>query len=150
MDDNYKNWQRLALQIIIEVIEDYKVTRDRYRKEALLRWFDTGYGGTVCELAGMDPDYIKREVQNIEKYNRYDNEGTKEVYPTAGKESKYQIKGYNLQKEPNKEGDQQSDAGRDRLLEAFRYYQQAGSCCDWVPFSTKIRVTKESEGAGIF
>ena len=146
MDDNYKNWQQLALRIIIEVIEDYKVTRDYYRKEALLRWFDTGYGGTVCELAGMDPDYIKREVQNIEKHIRYDNQGTQKVYPTAGQESKYQTKGYNLQKEPDKEGDQQSDAGGDRLLEAFRYFKQARPSCDWVPFSTKIRAAEESQG----
>ena len=145
MDDNYKNWQRLALQIIIEVIEDYKATRDHYRKEALLRWFDTGYGGTVCELAGMDPDYIKREVQNIEKHIGYDNKGAEEVYPATGKESKYQTKGYNLQKEPDKEGDLSSDAGGDRLLEACRYYKQAGKSCDWVPFSTKIRAAEESQ-----
>ena len=146
MDDNYKNWQRLALRIIIEVIEDYKATRDHYKKEALLRWFETGYGGTVCELAGMDPDYIKREVQNIEKHIRYDNKGAKEVYPATGKESKYQTKGYNLQKEPYKEGDLQSNAGGDKLLEAFRYYKQAGKSCDWLPFSTKTRVTEESQG----
>ena len=146
MDDNYKNGQRLALQIIIEVIEDYKATRDHYRKEALLRWFDTGYGGTVCELAGMDPDYIKREVQNIEKHIRYDNKRAKEVHPATGKESKYQVKGYNLQKEPDKEGDLQSDAGGDRLLEAFRYFKQAGKSRDWLPVSTKTRVATESQG----
>ena len=112
MDEYYKNWQRFALRIIIEVIVDYKITRDKYRKEALLRWFDTGYGGTVCELAGMDPDYIKREVQNIDKRHiTNDNERTQKVYPSAGKESKYPAKGYNLQKEPYKEGDQQGNGG---------------------------------------
>ena len=146
MDDYIKNWQCLSLQIIIEVIEDYKVTRDQYKKEALIRWFDTGYGSTVCELAGMDPDYIKREVQHIEKHIRNDNKGTKKVYPAAGKESKYPVEGYNLQKEPYKEGDQQSDGGGDQLLAAFRYYQQKGKSCDWLPFSTKIRATEESQG----
>ena len=146
MDDYIKNWQRLALQIIIETIEDYKDTRDQYKKEALIRWFDTGYGSTVCELAGMDPDYIKREVQHIEKHIRNDNKGIKKVYPATGKESKYPVEGYNLQKEPDKEGDQQSDAGGDRLLEAFRYFKQARPSCDWVPFSTKIRAAEESQG----
>lgn len=144
MDDNYKNWQRLALHIIIEVIEDYKITRDYYRKEALLKWFDTGYGSTVCELAGMDPDYIKREVQNIEKYIRYDNKGIKKVYPSAGKKSKYPVEGHNLSKEPYQKRNKSCDGGGDKLLEAFRYYQQAGKGCNWIPFSTKSRTTEES------
>ena len=145
MDDNYRNWQLLATQIIIEIVEDYRDTRDQYKKEALIRWFDTGYGSTVCELAGMDPDYIKREVQHIEKHIRNDNQGTQKIYQTAGKESKYPAEGYNLQKEPDKKRDQQSNGGGDQLLAAFRYYQQKGKSCDWIPFSTKIRAAEESQ-----
>ena len=144
MDDNYKNWRRLALQIIIEVIEDYKATKDHFRKEALLKWFDTGYGSSVCELAGMDPDYIKREVQNIEKYIRYDNKGIKKVYPSAGEKGKYPVKGYNISEELNQKRNKPGDGGGDKLLEAFRYYQQAGKSSDWIPFSTKIRAAEES------
>ena len=138
--DNYESWMQLAAQIIIEVIEDYRNSRDHFRRDSLIRWFDTPYGITICDLAGMDPEYIKREVQYIDKQEhiRNDNKGIKKVYSATGKESKYPVKGYNLQKEPDKEGDFQSDAGGDRLLEAFRYFKQAGKSCDWVPVSTKI------------
>lgn len=137
MDDNYESWMQLAAQIIIEVIEDYRISRDHFRRESLIRWFDTPYGKTICDLAGMNSEYIKREVQYIEKHIRNDNKGIKKVYPATGKESKYQVKGYNLQKEPYKEGDLQSNAGGDRLLEAFRYFKQAGKSCNWLPVSTK-------------
>ena len=140
MDDNYENWMQLAAQIIIEVIEDYRNSRDHYQRVSLIKWFDTSYGITICDLAGMNSEYIKREVQYIDKQEhiRNDNKGIKKVYPATGKESKYQVKGYNLQKKPNKKRDLQSDAGGDRLLEAFRYYKQAGKSCDWLPVSTKI------------
>ena len=67
MDENYENWSYLAAGIIIEVIEDYRASRDKYYKTAMLRWFDTSYGNTICELAGLSSDYIKREVQRYEE-----------------------------------------------------------------------------------
>ena len=82
-DENYKY---LAAQIIIEIIEDYKISKrrkDKYKCEALLRWFDTPYGDSICELAGYDPNYIKKEVQNIESYKTNiinDYKGIKEIY----------------------------------------------------------------------
>lgn len=146
MDDNYESWMYLASQIIIEIIEDIRSTRDHYKKEALYRWFDTPYGNTVCELAGVNSDYIKREVQYLEKRDfKNDNTRIKKVYQTAGQEGKYPVKGYNVQKKSNSEGNIQSSTGGDRLLEAFRYYQQKGKSCDWVPFSTKIRAAEESQ-----
>lgn len=125
MDDNYESWMQLAAQIIIEVIEDYRISRDHFQRDSLIKWFDTPYGKTICDLAGMDSEYIKKGVQYIDKKEHIgnDNKRTKKVYSATGKESKYQIKGYNLQKEPYKEGDQQSNAGRDRLFKAFRYYK---------------------------
>lgn len=61
--DYANNWRLLASQIIIEVIEDYRECRDKYRKEALIKWFDTPYGMDLCILAGLDPEYIKQEVK---------------------------------------------------------------------------------------
>lgn len=144
MDDNYISWQLLSAQIIIEIIEDIRITKDRYKKEALYRWFDTPYGNTICELAGMNAEYIKREVQYIENYKqaniRDDNKGIKETYKKISEKSKYKVKEY----QQAQEGSISGCTTGDRLLEAFRYYKQAGKSCNWVPYSTKIRVTKES------
>ena len=145
MEDNYENWQRLALQIIIKVIEDYKSTSDTFLKESLLKWFDTGYGASICELAGMDPDYIKKEVYAIEKHIRYDNTGAKKVHPTTSEESKYTAKRYNIQEEFDKKGNKSCYGRRDKLLTAYRYYQQKGQSCDWIPPCTKIRAAEESQ-----
>ena len=71
-----ENYRQLAAQIIIEIIEDYHSTRDKYRKEAMIKWFDTPYGSALCEFTGVDPDVIKEEVirnENYQKtYSRYD------------------------------------------------------------------------------
>ena len=135
MDDNYENWRILSAHIIIEVIEDYRTTADHYRKEALLRWFDSAYGSNICALAGMDPEYIKREVQKIEKdrqaYITDDNKGTKETYKKASEKSQYKAQEH----QQEKEGSIESCTGRDRLLEAFRYYQQKRQGHHWLPYS---------------
>lgn len=70
MDENYENWKHLAAGIIIEIIEDYRYSNDKYYKEAMLRWFDTAYGSTICELAGISPDFIKKEVQKNGKVDK--------------------------------------------------------------------------------
>lgn len=69
--DYYEEWKSLAAQIIIEIMEDYKATSDVFLKKTLLKWFDTDYGTAICELAGIDPYYIKREVQRIERNKKY-------------------------------------------------------------------------------
>ena len=135
MDDNYESWRILSAHIIIEVIEDYRATSDHYRKEALLRWFDSAYGNNICALAGMDPDYIKREVQKIEKdrqaYITDDHKRIKKAYKEAGEKSQYKAPEY----KQAKEGSIESCTGGDRLLEAFRYYQQKRQGHYWLPYS---------------
>ena len=80
---NNEGYKYLAGAVVEAVIFDYERTSDAYKKDALLKWFDTRYGSGLCEMVGIDPEYIKNklEVMHYEKtYRRYDRKGVKKVY----------------------------------------------------------------------
>ena len=90
----YENWQLLAGAVIEKIIYDYNTAgKDSFKKEAMLRWFDTSYAGSLCELVGLDPLFIKESIRRCnsekttKKYFRHDYPGIKEVYPEVSEKS---------------------------------------------------------------
>ena len=64
-----ENLTYLAGAIIEAIVFDYRLSRkDTYRRQALLKWFDTSYGDAVCGIAGVDPEYIKNSIQTEVAY----------------------------------------------------------------------------------
>lgn len=61
---NMDPYQLLAIHIIIRIRKDLKRTRDPYEIAALLRWFDTSWGITICDLIGVEASYIKEVLKN--------------------------------------------------------------------------------------
>ena len=91
VDDGIKE---LAASIVEAILYDIKRTKDPFLYDSLLRWFDTSYGITICDIADMDPEKIKkyiREVKTLEKRTkadrRNDYQRVKEVYQERGKKS---------------------------------------------------------------
>ena len=75
-------YQLLAIHIIIRIMKDLKRTRDPFTRDALLKWFDSGWGITICDFIGIESVYIKEVLKHetAKKHIRNDCQGVKKVY----------------------------------------------------------------------
>ena len=84
-------YQLLAVHIIIRIYKDLKRTRDPFTREALLKWFETSWGVTICDFIGIDSVYIQEvmKIETTKKHRRNDSKRVEEVYPEGNEESEH-------------------------------------------------------------